>query len=170
MPSRRLFLAAAVAFAIVPAAVRAAPADTPAAFVTAVFAPVTAGDGTSGGSAITDRETRARWFTGAVVKLWNAADAKAEKDGDIGPVDFDLLTASQDPRVGRVAIEPRETRPDAATVRVDLFATKKARPGAKPYSSLELVLKRENGGWRIDDVKEVSGAYTWTLRGLLMAR
>ena len=169
MPSRRRVLAAlgfAIAFA--PAIAAAAPADTPEAFMTAIYARVTAGDGSKGGSDFTEAKAAGRWFTRSVVKLWAAAEAKAEKDGDIGPIDFDLFTDSQDPEVRSVAVEPREATPDTATVRVGLFAAKKPKPGAKPYSTLDFVLKRQDGGWRIDDVKKVSSE-PWTLRGLLTA-
>lgn len=166
MPSRRVVLAALAAVVLAPTVAFAAPADTPEGFIGAIYARVTAGDGTKGGSEFTEAKAAGRWFTRSVLEIWTKAEAKAEKDGEIGPIDFDLLTDSQDPQVRRVAIEPRETKPDAATVRVGLFAAKKAKPGEKPYSTLDFVLKQENGGWRIDDVKKVSSE-PWTLRGLL---
>lgn len=169
MTSRRRFLAAVslvVAVAASPA-VAVAAADTPEAFAAAVYAPVVAGDGTAGGSAITDRKARARWFTRSLVTIWNAAEDKADKDGEIGPLDFDLLTDGQDPQVGRIAVASREAKPESAVVRVSLFAAKKAKPGEKPYSALDLALVREAGAWRIDDVKQVSSKDPWTLRGLL---
>lgn len=167
MPSRRLVLASlGFAFAFAPAMAVAAPAETPEAFITAIYARITAGDGRKGGSDFTEAKVAGRWFTRSVVKLWTAAEAKAEKDGEIGPIDFDLFTDSQDPEVRSVTVEPREATPDTATVRVGLFAAKKPKPGAEPYTTLDFVLKQENGGWRIDDVKQVSSE-PWSLRGLL---
>ncbi len=170
MPSRRRVLAAlAGALVFAPGLAVAAPADTPEALVAAAYARVTAGDGRMGGSEITEPEAVGRWFTRDVVKRWAAANAKAEKDGDIGPVDFDLLTDSQDPEVRRVAIEPREATADAAVVRVGLFAKKKGKPGEKPYTTLDFVLKRQDGAWRIDDVRKPAGEFPWSLRGLIAA-
>lgn len=166
MPSRRRFLAAVVAAAFVPRAAFAA--DTAEAFVAAVFARVTAGDGTAGGSEITDRAARGRWFTRALVEIWNKAEDKAEKDGDIGPVDFDLLSDSQDPEVRRVSIELRESTPESAVVRVGLFPRVKPKAGEKPRSVIDVVVKRDAGAWRIDDLKQVS-ADPWGLRALLAA-
>ncbi|MDK9697140.1 MAG: hypothetical protein OEL76_12165 [Siculibacillus sp.] len=168
MPSRRLFLALLATTLATPSAVAAAPAGSPEAFVAAIYARITAGDGTAGGSEFTDPTARDRWFTAPVVEMWREGDERAEKDGDIGPVDFDLLTASQDPMVRRVAVEPRGAGADVATVRVGLFSSKKAKPGEKPYATLDFVLKRAAGGWRIDDVLS-RAKETWTLRELLAA-
>jgi hypothetical protein len=167
MPSRRRLLAAvALAFAGAALPAVAAPVEAPEAFIAAIYARITAGDGTKGGAEFTEAKAAGRWFTRAVVVAWQKAEAKAEKDGEIGPIDFDLLTDSQDPQVRSVAIAPRGTTPTGATVRVGLFAAKKPKPGAAPYTTLDFVLKQENGGWRIDDVKKVSSE-PWTLRGIL---
>lgn len=168
MPSRRHFLVA-VAFALATTALPAiaAPADTPEAFLSAIYARVTAGDGTKGGSEFTEAKAAGRWFTRSLVKLWAEAEAKAETAGEIGPIDFDLLTDSQDPLVRRVAIEPREVKPESAVVRVSLYAAKKPKVGEKPGAVLDFVLLRESGAWRIDDVRQVSSTDPWTLRGLL---
>lgn len=165
MPTRRFVLAAAAAL-VVATPLRAAD-DTPEAFVAAIYARVTAGDGTAGGADITGREARARSFTRSLVSVWNAADDKAEKDGDIGPVEFDVLTDSQDPEVRRTTVDIVAKKPDSAVIRVSLYPRKQARPGERPASVLDFVLKREDGAWRIDDVKRVSRSEPWSLRGLL---
>jgi hypothetical protein len=168
MTTRRSILAGLAYLALSPAAI-AAPVDTPEAFVSSLYARVTAGDGRSGGADLTPRRKRAQWFTGSLVELWNRAEDKAEKDGDIGPVDFDLLSDSQDPEVRRVDVRGVEEGAGTAKVRVGLFASKKPKSGQKPSSVLEFTLKRENTAWRIDDVAKVMSADPWTLRGLLTA-
>lgn len=169
MSSRRRFLAAlgvSLAVSFAPALAATVPSQAPEAFIAAIYARVTSGDGTKGGGEFTEAKAAGRWFSREVVKAWVAAEAKAEKDGDIGPIDFDLFTDSQDPQVRSITIEPREATIDVAVVRVGLFAAKKPKPGEKPYTTLDFVLKRETGGWRIDDVRKVSSE-PWTLRGLL---
>ncbi len=168
MPTRRHLLAAAALLPLV-ATHRSLADETPEAFVASIYAHVTAGDGRTGGSEITDPVTRGRWFTRDLIAVWKVAEDKADKDGDIGPVDFDLLTDSQDPEVRRVSITPREVKPASAMVRVGLFAAKKAKAGEKPYSVLEFVLLREGGAWRIDEVRKVSGD-PWSLRTLIENR
>ena len=167
MPTRRRLLTAVVIATFAAAPIVAVAADSPEAFVASVFARVTAGDGSNGGSEITDRSARGRWFTRSVVDVWNKAEDRAEKDGDIGPIDFDLLTDSQDPEVRRVSIEPRGGQPDRAVVRVGLFASRKVKQGERPHSVIDVVVVREDGAWRIDDLKQVSSSDPWSLRGLL---
>lgn len=160
MVSRRLVLAAVLATFAAPA--RAA-ADTPEAFLTAIYTRIVAGDGTTGGAPFTDRAGRSRIFAADLVKIWNKADDDAEKSGEIGPIEFDPFTDSQDPLVRRFTLRGVETALDRAKLAVALFPDRKAEAGRKPRTVLEFTLVREAGGWRIADIARKGGEMPWTL-------
>ena len=161
MVSRRLVLAAVLAVLAAPAL--AQPAETPEAFLAAIYGRVCAGDGTAGGAAFTDRKGRARVFVKDLVKIWDKADAEAEKTGEIGPIEFDPFTDSQDPEVRRFAVQSLEAGADRARLAVSLFRDRKAKAGEKPQTVLEFTLAREAGGWRIADIARKGGEMPWTL-------
>lgn len=161
MVSRRFFLAAAALAFAAPAL--AQPADTPEAFLTAIYTRITAGDGTAGGTAFIDGKARARVFVKDLVKIWDKADAEAEKTGEIGPIEFDPLTDSQDPEVRRFTLKSLEAVADRARIAVSLFRDRKPKAGEKPQTVLEFTLVREAGGWRIADIARKGGEMPWTL-------
>ena len=161
MVSRRFVLAAAFASLAVPALAQTP--DTPEAFLTAIYGRVSAGDGSAGGAAYTDKKGRARVFVKDLVKIWDKADAEAEKTGEIGPIEFDPFTDSQDPEVRRFTVQSLETGADRARLAVSLFRDRKAKAGEKPQTVLEFTLLREAGGWRIADIARKGGEMPWTL-------
>lgn len=161
MVSRRFVLAAAFASLAAPALAQTP--DTPEAFLTAIYGRVSAGDGSAGGAAYTDKKGRARVFVKDLVRIWDKADAEAEKSGEIGPIEFDPFTDSQDPEVRRFTVQSLEAGADRARLAVSLFRDRKAKAGEKPQTVLEFTLVREAGGWRIADIARKGGEMPWTL-------
>jgi hypothetical protein len=160
MVTRRLALAAVLAIIAAPAL---AAADTPEAFLTAIYSRITAGDGTTGGAPFTDRAGRSRVFVADLARIWDKADADAEKNGEIGPIEFDPFTDSQDPLVRRFTVRTLEATAERALSRVSLFRDRKSKAGEKPETVLDFTLKREAGGWRIEDIARKGGEMPWTL-------
>mgnify|MGYP002737192952 FL=1 len=164
MPSRRLVLVAAVALLVAPGIPSGhAQTDTPEAFLTAIYTRVTAGDGTAGGAAFSGEKARSRYFVKDLAKVWDEADAEAEKSGEIGPIEFDPFTDSQDPQVRRFDLRGLEATAETAKLRVSLFRDRKPKAGEKPQTVLDFTLKREAGGWRIADIARRGGEMPWTL-------
>lgn len=166
MIDRRALVAVLAGLSLIGASpVTAAPAapagDTPEAFLTAIYAKITAGDGTSGGAAFYDKAARPKVFVASLVAVWDKAEAEAEKTGEIGPIEADPFTDSQDPQVRRFTLKSLETAPDKARIRVSLFRDRK--PTAKPQTVLDFTLVREAGGWRIADIAHEGGDMAWTL-------
>lgn len=167
MSSRRAVLAGLVLLAVAPAAL-AAPADDPKAFLAALYARVTAGDGTAGGVDFHEPATvRPKLFTASLCKLWKAAEKAAS--GDLGPIDFDLFSDSQDPLVKAVKIDVLSADATRARVSVALFPAV-PKPGEAPGSTIVFDLRREGGGWKIDDMGGGSGDGVWRLRAFLTVR
>jgi len=164
MPTRRLVLLGAAVWLATPA--RAA-SEGPDALLTRIYRSVTGGDGTAGGAEFTDKTARRRYFVRAICDAWDKAEADAERDGEIGPIDFDPLTDSQDPSVGRFELRPLTTGEDTAKLRVTLFARRRPAPNERPRTTLDVTLKREADGWRIDDIARTAGDTPWRLREIL---
>ena len=104
MISRRGFVLACAAglLATAPAcpALTAPPvAADPLALVNAVYARVARGKGDGGGAFIIEsKAAKTKYLSKALVGLWAKADARTPK-GDVGPVDFDPVTNSQEPDI-----------------------------------------------------------------------
>lgn len=99
--------------------------------------------------------------------LWAAAEKAIS--GDLGPIDFDLFSDSQDPLVKAVKIDVVSADAAKARVSVGLFAAA-PKPGEAPGTTIVFDLRREGGGWKIDDMGAGSGDGAWRLRALLTIR
>ena len=75
-----------------------APSD-PVAIVNAIYTRVIKGKGDGGGGfVIENKAAKAKYLSKSLIKLWAEADDHTPK-GDVGPVDFDPVTNSQEPDV-----------------------------------------------------------------------
>lgn len=163
MISRRLLLAG-LALAL-PVAVRAAGADDPAAFVLSLYDRLAKSRGGSKPAFWQDAKGRTGVFAKEVVALWKKAEDKAEADGEIGPIDFDVFANAQDVRPGKPAASVTDADADKAHVRITLPTA--AGKAATADEVLVFSLVREAGGWRIDNIHGSAGGDPWDLRGLL---
>ncbi len=165
MSSRREVLAAGLAIAaslVAPGAFAEEP--TPEAHMKGLYARITAGKGDSGGQQYwTEPKVRARFFSAALVKTWAKAEAKAKASDDVGPIDFDPFTNSQDPQVKSVAIERLDDDGPLAKVRVTLQGG--GQTGADGKLVFDLI--KEAGAWKIDNVYGSGSGDPWNLRALL---
>jgi hypothetical protein len=110
------------------------PAD-PSAIVTAIYSRAAKGKGDGGGAFIIENKAaKAKYLSKALVALWAKADAHTPK-GDVGPVDFDPVTNSQEPDVKsfKVATEKQETDKVTPSPSPSKVATRqRARPQTGP--------------------------------------
>jgi uncharacterized protein DUF3828 len=169
MTQRRLFIALCAAALLSLArpldtfAQSSPPAD-PLATVNAIYARVIAGKGDGGRFVVGDRAARAKYLSHALAELWDKADARIPK-GDVGPIDFDPVTNSQDPDVKSFTATSEARKEQRATVAVTLTgATARTNP-ADAVIRFDFV--REAGQWKVDDIRGSSGGKTWMIRALL---
>jgi len=145
---------------------KGAAASDPVAIATAIYQKAAAGKGESGGQFLwLDPKVRPRTFSRSLVALWAKAEA-ATPEGDIGPVDFDPVTNSQDPGLKSFSVVSEKQTAAAATVAVTLTETIAARRVATDRTvRYDFVL--EEGRWKIDDIRSTADGHPWSLRKLL---
>lgn len=111
---------------------------------------------------------RKRPFTKAFNAAMRAADAKSPKD-EVGWLDFDPVSNSQDPSIHGLTVSVVSETPDKATVRAEFRYD--PTPGSR-VSQVFYNFARENGAWALDDVRGgVVGERdsNWSLRKMASA-
>jgi Protein of unknown function (DUF3828) len=171
MVSRRdlIFTAAAglLAAALSRRASAAPPAATdPVAIVTAIYTRAAKGKGDSGGAfVIENKAAKAKYLSKSLVALWTKADAHTPK-GDVGPVDFDPVTNSQEPDVKSFKVVAEKLEAETAVIAVTI--TGRNTPPRKPADqTVRYDFVRDGGDWKIDDIKGASDGEPWSIRGML---
>ena len=141
-----------------------APSD-PLTIINAIYARVTKGKGDGGGGfVIENKAAKARYLSKSLVKLWAAADAHTPK-GDVGPVDFDPVTNSQEPDVKSFQAEAEKLEANTAVIVVTI-ATR--TPLTRPTDNvIRYNFVREGGQWKIDNISGSSDGEAWSIRDML---
>ena len=94
--------------------------DDPAGIVTAIYTRAAKGKGDGGGAfVIENKAAKANYLSKSLVALWAKADARTRK-GDVGPVDFDPVTNSQDPDVKSFKVVAEKQEADKAVIAVTI--------------------------------------------------
>src|ERR1700686_2621766 len=110
-------------------AAQSSPND-PASIINAIYTRAAKGKGDGGGAFIIENDAaKAKYLSKSLVALWARADAHTPK-GDVGPIDFDPVTNSQDPDVKSFTVVAEKLETDSATIAVTLAAhrTRRAKP------------------------------------------
>jgi hypothetical protein len=141
-----------------------APSD-PLAIVNAIYARVIKGKGTGGGGfVIENKAAKAKYLSKSLVKLWAAADAHTPK-GDVGPVDFDPVTNSQDPDIKSFEAATEKLEPTKAVIAVTVASR---TPVTKPADNvIRYGFVLEDKQWKIDDISGSSDGEPWSIRDML---
>jgi len=169
MINRRNFVfTGLLAGAMVPRARAAQPPasqNDPVAILTAIYARVAKGKGNSGGGfVIEDKAAKAKYLSKSLIDLWARADANTKK-GDVGPVDFDPVTNSDEPDVKSFKVAAEKLETDKAVIAVTITG-RMAR--AKPSDDIiRYNFVREDGKWKIDDISSTVDGDAWSLRDIL---
>jgi len=141
-----------------------APND-PVAIITAIYARVAKGKGDGGGGFVVENKVaKTKYLSRSLVQLWAKADAHTPKD-DVGPIDFDPVTNSQDPDVKSFKVDAEKLEADKALIAVTMTghgAPRKAKDQVVRYE-----LMREGKDWKIDDIKGASDGEPWSIRAML---
>jgi Protein of unknown function (DUF3828) len=161
-------VAAGLLAATLPHRASAAPPSPtdPTGILTAIYTRAAKGKGDGGGAFIIENKAaKARYLSKSLVALWAKADAHTPK-GDVGPIDFDPVTNSQEPDVKsfNVATEKQEADKAILTVTIE-GCNAPARKQADRTIRYELV--RDGAEWKIDDIRGTSDGEPWSIRGML---
>lgn len=163
---RTLLFSSLFAASLMPAANAQAPSpNDPVGILTAIYTRAAKGKGDGGGAFIIEtKAAKAKYLSKSLVALWAKADAHTPK-GDVGPVDFDPVTNSQDPDVASFKVAPEKLEADRATVAVTLTGHRQDRKPGDEVVRYEMV--REGNAWKIDDIKGSADGEAWSVRAML---
>jgi hypothetical protein len=171
MIDRRALILTGVAGVLAGAVSRAAGAappspDDPVAIVNAIYTRAAKGKGNGGGGFVTENKAaKAKYLSRALIALWAKADAHTPK-GDVGPVDFDPVTNSQDPDVKSFKTVAEKLEADQAVIAVTLAGRRE--PRAKPAdNTIRYIFVRDDGQWKIDDISGAGDGEPWSIRDML---
>jgi hypothetical protein len=157
-----LFLLAAGASAQTPAA------GDPEAIITAIYARAASGKGEAGGAFIIEsKAAKAKYLSKSLVALWARADARTPK-GDVGPVDFDPVTNSQEPDVKSFAVKAETREAGKATIAATFTGHRTARAAAADQT-VRYDVVRDGTQWKIDDIRGAADGQPWSIREMLKA-
>lgn len=148
---------------------RPAPAATtgdPLAIVKAIYTRAAKGKGDSGGDFVVGSSAeRTTYLSAPLAALWDKAEAQAPKD-EPGPVEFDPVTNSQDPDVKSFTVASEKQSNERTTV-----AARIAGHHGKRAKAVDNIVRydfvRENGQWRIDDIRGTADGDPWSIRDIL---
>jgi Protein of unknown function (DUF3828) len=161
-----IFTATAALSATLPhAALGAPPApNEPLKIITAIYTRAAKGKGDGGGAFIIENKAaKEKYLSKSLVELWAKADAHTPK-GDVGPIDFDPVTNSQEPDVKsfKVVVEKMEADKARIAVTITGHQTRKAADQVVRYDFV-----RDGNEWKIDDIKGSSDGEPWSIRDML---
>lgn len=173
---RRTFFVAVALASFAPGVVHAqtrAPAGPPASaqspeqIVRWIYAEAVKKDSSGGQNGGTifggDKGPIRRLFSAAFLREWDAAQARIKKSGDMG-LDFDPVSNSQDPAIGRVTYAVESTGADKSTVGATFGSLHD--PKAKPQT-IRYDFVREGGAWKIDNIRGNVENDSWSMRELM---
>jgi hypothetical protein len=153
--------------AVSPNAFAAPPtSNDPLAIINTIYARAAKGKGDGGGGFLVDsKATRAKNLSKSLAALWIKADAHTPK-GDVGPVDFDPVTNSQEPDVKSFTVTSEKSDADRATIAVTIIGANAPRANAAD-AVIRYDFVRDSGQWKIDDIRGAEDGKPWSLRGML---
>ena len=137
----------------------------PVAIVTAVYTRAAKGKGTGGGGFVYENKAaKAKYLSKSLIELWAKADKHTPK-GDVGPIDFDPVSNSQDPDIKSFKVNAEKLEADKATIAVALTSAHTGRKAGDEVVRYDFV--REASGWKIDDIKGKADGEAWSIRDML---
>ena len=173
---RRTFFVVAALAALIPAVAHAqtrtpagppASVQTPEQIVRWIYAEAVKKDSSGGQNGGTifggDKGPIRRLFSAGFLREWDAAQVRIKKSGDIG-LDFDPVSNSQDPAIGRVTYTVESTSADRSTVGATFGSLHD--PKAKPQT-IRYEFVREGSAWKIDNIRGSVENDPWSMRELM---
>jgi hypothetical protein len=165
MLTRRALVLSGLSATIVAAHAETPAGGDPVAIVTAIYTRAAKGKGTDGGGFVYENKAaKAKYLSKSLIELWAKADAHTPK-GDVGPVDFDPVSNSQDPDIKGFKVNAEKLEADKATIAASLTSGHGKRKAGDEIVRYDFV--REAGGWKIDDIKGKADGEPWSIRDML---
>jgi hypothetical protein len=154
--------------ALTPRAYAAQPSQSqndPVGIITAIYTRVAKGKGDGGGAfVIENKAAKAKYLSKSLIDLWAKADANTPK-GDVGPIDFDPVTNSQEPDVKSFEVDAEKLEADKAVIAVTItgkLLRMKATDNVIRYNFV-----RDDKQWKIDDISGTIDGEAWSIRDIL---
>ncbi len=140
--------------------------NDPVAIVNAIYARAAKGKGDGGGGFIIENKAaKAKYLSKSLIRLWAQADDHTPK-GDVGPIDFDPVTNSQEPDVKSFKVAAEKLEADKAVIAVTI--TGRGAPRARSADNvIRYHFVRDDGQWKIDDISGSSDGEAWSIRDML---
>jgi hypothetical protein len=163
---RTLILTGLLAGAVTRRALAAQPSpNDPVAIINAIYTRAAKGKGDGGGAFIIENKAaKAKYLSKSLVELWAKADADTPK-GEVGPIDFDPVTNSQEPDVKSFKVMAEKLEADKAVIAATIIGR---MPRAKPADNvIRYNFVREAGQWKIDDISGTIDGEAWSIRDIL---
>ena len=163
---RSLILTGLLAGTVTPHARAAQPSQNdPVAIITAIYTRAAKGKGDSGGAfVIENKAARAKYLSKSLADLWTRADANTPK-GDVGPIDFDPVTNSQEPDVKSFKVAAEKLDADKALIAVTITGRTARAKASDDIVRYRFV--RDDGKWKIDDISGTLDGEAWSIRDIL---
>jgi hypothetical protein len=140
------------------------PSD-PVAIVNAIYARAAKGKGDGGGAFIIENKAaKAKYLSKSLIELWAKADAHTPK-GDVGPIDFDPVTNSQEPDVKSFKVVAEKLGADKAVIAATIAGHLLRMQVSDNTVRYDFV--REDGKWKIDDISGTIDGEAWSIRNML---
>lgn len=168
MLTRRQLIAASVALAPMlvsqpaPAAGPAAASSDPVGIVNAIY---TRAVKTKNGGDFHEKSARAKYLSTEFATLWDKAEANTP-EGEPGPLEFDPVSNSQDPDIKFFTTSSEKQSNDRATVAAKIAGRLGKREKAAD-SLIRYDFVRENGAWRIDNIRGAVDGDPWSIRDII---
>ena len=163
---RLLLLGLASVVAASPLHAQTSAANDPAGIVSAIYTRVAKGKGEDGGTFVIEtKAARAKYLSRSLAAEWARMDARTPK-GEVGAVDFDPITNSQDPDVASFKVTPETQEADKATVAVTIAGHRTERK-EQADNVIRYDFVRDGGQWKIDDIKGAVDGKPWSIRQML---
>jgi hypothetical protein len=138
--------------------------NDPMGILSAIYTRAAKGKGDGGGAfVIENKAAKAKYLSKSLIELWAKADAHTPK-GDIGPIDFDPVTNSQDPDVKSFKVTAEKTEAEKAIIAVTITGRASRKPADQ---TMRYDFVRDGTAWKIDDIKGASDGEPWSIRGML---
>jgi hypothetical protein len=149
-----------------PALADPATPDDPRSILNAIYTRAASSKGDGGGGFVTsDKSARVRNLSQSLAALWLKADAHTPK-GDVGPVDFDPVTNSQEPDVKAFTMTTENFNSERATIAVTI--TGHNAPRKNPADAvIRYDFIRDPVRWKIDDIHGADDGKPWSVREML---
>ena len=140
--------------------------DDPVAIVNTIYVRAAKGKGDSGGGFVYENKAaKAKYLSKSLISLWAKADANTPK-GDVGPVDFDPVTDSQDPDVASFKVTTEKQAADRATIAAAFTSHHTTRKSADDQT-VHYEFVRDGNSWKIDDINGINDGEAWSIRAML---